>query len=580
MGRLLVLSAGLAALLLLAGPSAAEYPDLLVNGGFEEGTQGWTLDWGDLAPVSSPVHGGALAARLSGTSLRSHLVFQRPAVVPGGEYEFAGWVLLNDPGVEFVELQVRWCGEQGCIDLEASQRLWQKEDGYRQLAAAGTAPPGTTYARTEIVVQPAAALEGEFQVYLDDFSFRGPAPVPTPTPTPAATPTPTPTPTPLPTPTATPTPTPTPAPTPTLTIGPAPTATPTPTPVPPPPAPRTPTPTPAPPSPPTPTPTPNAPEATPLPPPTPTPTATPLPLQPPPTATATATATPLVEPKVFPALTNGGFERAREDGTPWGWRKFGGQIARSAAVRAEGSYSLAFRSTTASTKWAYQTVAVTGGRWYTLSALARKDDPNAAQVFLRISWYRTADGSGPALASDDSTGALTRDEPRFRALTTGPVQAPPQARSARLRLMLRPASHQPAVVYFDAVRFQAAEPPPTPTATPAPVPTVQPSPRPQREDRNAGEGGQAAEEVPPGQGLAPAPTPAPSPAALGAVTGPGPLANVKPTPAAEEAPPPGDGGGYGWAVALALGIPALALAASGAYAWRRARLAGRDGRHL
>jgi len=76
----------------------------------------------------------------------------------------------------------------------------------------------------------------------------------------------------------------------------------------------------------------------------------------------------------------------------------------------------------------------------------------AAETFLRVSWYATNDGSGPAIDSDDSTSVSAAGD-HFERLTTGPIQAPVDARTAKARLMLRPASDAEATAYFDAVSF-------------------------------------------------------------------------------------------------------------------------------
>lgn len=294
-----------------------------------------------------------------------------------------------------------------------------------------------------------------------------------------------------------------------------------------------------------PTPTPTAAPGTPAPP-TPAPTPTPV------AGSAVVTPAPAAAPPeldVYPSLLNGGFEEGREDGSPLGWRQFGGEVGRSQSVRVEGAYSAAFSSRTTSTKWVYQTVAVVGGGYYSLAAQALKDDPAAAETFLRLSWYATANGSGSALDTVDSRERLTADSPSFRTLSTGAVQAPVGARSAKVRLMLRPVSAAPATVYFDAVTFRPAPP---------------------------GDGAPLAEEARSGsvQG---------GDAAAVAVAAPGgrtDLANVKPSrPKAPDAA--GGGGGNEWPfVALAVGVPALALASAAAYDWRRRRLAAGDERHL
>jgi hypothetical protein len=162
----------------------------------------------------------------------------------------------------------------------------------------------------------------------------------------------------------------------------------------------------------------------------------------------------LEEPDVFPVLTNGGFEVSREGGTAYGWRKVGGEAYVSREVRHRGEQSLRLSSATESTKWAYQVVEVDPGKWYSLGAWARG---RGAEAFLRLSWYESADGSGRAIEYVDSAGSVA-DPGAFRPLSTGPAQAPAGARTAKVRLMMRPSSAVGAAVYFDSISFAASMP--------------------------------------------------------------------------------------------------------------------------
>lgn len=360
------------------------------------------------------------------------------SVVPDGEYELKGCLTIHE-GVDYAALRIVWYEQEGGY----GEPIGPPEDapaepsrlGEEQCLTTGprTAPGRARSARYGVVVQGdpevVTIVPGSLQ-FLTLFE---------PTPTPTATPTPMPTATPTPTPTVTPTPSPTPLPTAT----PAPTATPTAMPT------ATPTQT-----------------STPSPTPSPTPSRTPTP-----------TRTPTPSPTPIPAtLINGGFEEA-QDGVPVGWRKYGGQLWQTAVVSYQGCCSAVFTSATSSTKWVYQTVAVEGGRAYIFGAYALLNDVSVREVYLRISWYASANGSGSALGSDDSRERLTDPSPVFRYLTTGAVVAPAAARSAKLRLMLAPVSSAPATVYFDAASFAAtalptATPTPTPTSTATPTPTA------------------------------------------------------------------------------------------------------------
>ena len=216
-------------------------------------------------------------------------------------------------------------------------------------------------------------------------------------------------------------------------------------------------------------------------------------------------------------------------------------------------------SRTESTKWLYQTVSVEGGTYYRLQAMALKNDPAAREVLLRVSWYASADGSGSQISTVDSP-ALAEDSPEFVELDTGPVRAPPEARSAKVRLLLRPTSTTSVVVYFDDVRFEATAAPPA---------------------EGNPDGGQQVRSATEGDGSTPTGNAqqAASAEVLGVWTGPAALANVR-----QEQQQPDthiDGSGRPlWPLLLALGVPAAGLTVMAGSAWRGARLAERNERHL
>ena len=322
---------------------------------------------------------------------------------------------------------------------------------------------------------------------------------------------------------------------------------------------------------PTPLPTPT-PAATAASPPSPASTAAPAPF-PAPSPPEPVPTTQATEPRVFPSLVNGGFEDVREDGTPYGWRKVGGEMSASKAFRAEGERSAALVSRTASTKWIYQTVSVQGGASYRLPAAALKNDPGVREALLRVSWYESADGSGSQIGTADSP-ALAEDSPGFVTLGTGQVQAPLEARSAKVRLLMRPASAAPAMVYFDAVGFEETEAPAamdTPAATDTPTAMDTPT------ATSTGGSGQAGRprggrDVPAAAapGVWRGPSTQAETAALDVWRGPTTLANVR-QKSGPQASPDAGGGRPLWPLLLALGVPAAALFTVGGHAWWRAR---------
>jgi hypothetical protein len=378
-----------ALVVLLLAWSPARGAELLANGGFEDGIDGWSATFGVLAPVGSPVHSGTRAVSLTSAGVQAHEVYQSAKVAPGEVYSFGGWVRMDNPNVERVFLRVSWFDSAGSlVSAEDSSWLTTGADFYRWLNIGPvTSPAAARTARVGIRVQSA----GSFSVQLDDFSFEGaPAPPVTATASPTASPT----------------------------LAATPINTPTPSPRP-------------------------------------------------------STPSPETELLVFERLTNAGFEVMRQDGTPYGWRNVGAELSTVAVPRVEGERALAVTSRSSSTKWAYQTVRVMPGGWYEASAWTMAG--GAAEAFLRLSWYESVDGNGAAIESVDSSESATRNAAEFVALSTGAVQAPANAQTVKVRLMMRPGSDGETTAYFDAVSLnQVDEPAPgeqidEPRAAPASV---------------------------------------------------------------------------------------------------------------
>ncbi|MFN8638699.1 MAG: lamin tail domain-containing protein [Dehalococcoidia bacterium] len=188
-----------------------------------------------------------------------------------------------------------------------------------------------------------------------------------------------------------------------------------------------------------------------------TPTRTPTP-----TSTPRATPTPAAATGVFSVVTNGDFEDARP---LHGWSAQGGS-AGVALAGVTATRSAVLTSVSASTKWLQQAVEVAGGAWYRATAtIATRDASDEA--FLRIAWYASVDATGSQIDIADSTtvAGITSK------VGVGPVQAPLEARSARIRLVLRPSSGLPAVMEADDVELATV---PAPAALGAPTPGTPP----------------------------------------------------------------------------------------------------------
>jgi hypothetical protein len=122
-------------------------------------------------------------------------------------------------------------------------------------------------------------------------------------------------------------------------------------------------------------------------------------------------------------------------------------------------------SRTTSTKWAYQVVLVDPSRSYEFAGYLAAE-AGVSSALLRISWYASNDGSGQQLSTTDSTESLTADS-GYVYLTTGPVGPPPDAHSARARVVMTPIGAAAASIAFDDLWFGEAAPA---TAEPQPPP--------------------------------------------------------------------------------------------------------------
>lgn len=206
-----------------------------------------------------------------------------------------------------------------------------------------------------------------------------------------------------------------------------------------------------------------------------TPTVQPSP-EPTPTATPRATATPRTSATpartatpsppampIGPELRNASFE----DGDA-GWK------ASRGWVDAGPGGSLLLHADGASTAWMEQAVTVTPGRWYEASALLAPVEGVRAG-WVRVAWYASTDASGSQMATDDSEvvggNGLAIVVASGTTVSTGAVQAPAGARSAKVRVLVQPSSGSGAALAVDDVTFEETAPPAAPTATPTPVAT-------------------------------------------------------------------------------------------------------------
>lgn len=199
--------------------------------------------------------------------------------------------------------------------------------------------------------------------------------------------------------------------------------------------------------PPAPTPPPNATATSPTATPTPPRTATAAPrATTPPRASGTAAPTALLHE----ALYNGGFEAGLD-----GWTHAGGSLELTTGL--DGAHAALLGSASDTTKWLQQAATVRGGEWYAAHARI-KLGPRVATAWLRLVWYASVDASGAQLDIADST-PLTGEAGVTADVDIGPALAPADARSVRVRVLLRPAGADTATIVVDAIALAPATPP-------------------------------------------------------------------------------------------------------------------------
>ncbi len=237
-------------------------------------------------------------------------------------------------------------------------------------------------------------------------------------------------------------------------------------------------------------------EVAPAPTPTPTPPPPPEVVEPSATPTATATSTPTPTPTPTPtakptrtpaptptppaaSLRNGNFTSGAE-----GWDLSRADVTFE-ALSPDLGVSMVIRASGTSTVWAQQLVLVTPGTWYDASALLAAAG-GVREGWIRVAWYASPSGAGSQMSTDDSESVTslpaTAIGEAWASVSTGPVQAPEGAASARIRVLLAP-EQVVARLAVDEVAFvvtSAPRPTPTPTPSPTPVPspTIEASPSP------------------------------------------------------------------------------------------------------
>ncbi len=161
-------------------PTVTPVPSAIINGGFEDGIDGWHTYGGALSPVTSPVNSGLFAGDFSSGSGGTTWLYETLVVTPGAWYELTGSVYQDDTNVEAAFLRISWYasndGSGTAVDsADSTELLDQPLAAYRMLTTGPVqAPAGTRSARARILLRPRAASAAI--IYIDDVAFEQSAP--------------------------------------------------------------------------------------------------------------------------------------------------------------------------------------------------------------------------------------------------------------------------------------------------------------------------------------------------------------------------------------------------------------------
>lgn len=184
--------------LILALPTpSARGGEVLLNGGFEEGTGGLPLYWQalnlELTWSQSPVHGGIRSAGLSSAVMGTGYAYQAVPVEAGASYTLTGYVQVEDAGPGSTYLRLTWHSLPGGFGAELGRVDSSMQMGpVSQFVLLSTgevpAPLGAQSAKVRLVIH--SLEDTPFRAFYDDISLwrEEPPPSNTPTPTPTATP--------------------------------------------------------------------------------------------------------------------------------------------------------------------------------------------------------------------------------------------------------------------------------------------------------------------------------------------------------------------------------------------------------
>ena len=158
-----------------------------VNGGFEQGLDGWSKYGGELRAVGSPVNTGSLAGELFSSTDSTKWAYQTVRIDPAQAYEFDGYV-NREPGMTRAYLRISWYASsdgsgQAISTTDSTSAVEGAGGGFVYLTTGAAAPPPGAYsAKPRVMFTPGGAAPAAIQ--FDDLSFAATEP---PSPTPEST---------------------------------------------------------------------------------------------------------------------------------------------------------------------------------------------------------------------------------------------------------------------------------------------------------------------------------------------------------------------------------------------------------
>jgi hypothetical protein len=160
-----------------------------INGGFEQGLDGWRKYGGELHLVGQPTYAGASAGELYSTTDSTKWAYQTVRIDASQSYEFSGYV-QGGPGMSKAYLRVSWYASsdgsgQALSTSDSTSALETTGEFVYLTTGSVTPPPGAQSAKPRVMFTPRGSAPASIR--FDEIAFAIAAPS-SPTPATAAGP--------------------------------------------------------------------------------------------------------------------------------------------------------------------------------------------------------------------------------------------------------------------------------------------------------------------------------------------------------------------------------------------------------